>query len=93
MKAMFSYMKSQGFSDNLAAGILGNIKEESGFDPHIIEGGGSGTITEKMSGGYGLAQWTNPSSRACLYNWCTANNCNPESLEGQTKCRLWVSIR
>ena len=87
MKAMFSYMKSQGFSDNLAAGILGNIKEESGFDPHIIEGGGSGTITEKMSGGYGLAQWTNPSSRACLYNWCTANNCNPESLEGQTK---WI---
>lgn len=87
MKAMFSYMKSQGFSDNLAAGILGNIKEESGFDPHIIEGGGSGTITEKMSGGYGLAQWTSPSSRACLYNWCTANNCNPESLEGQTK---WI---
>ena len=40
-----------------------------------------------MSGGYGLAQWTNPSSRACLYNWCTANNCNPESLEGQTK---WI---
>jgi hypothetical protein len=87
MKSMFNYFKGEGFSDNLAAGILGNVKGESGFDPHVVEGGSSGTITTDMSHGYGLIQWTGASGRACLYNWCTANNCDPETLDGQTK---WI---
>lgn len=87
MKAMFNYMKSEGFSDNLAAGILGNIKGESGFDPHIVEGGAQGDITTDMAHGYGLIQWTGAAGRACLYNWCTANKCDPETLDGQTK---WI---
>nr|DAW47699.1 MAG TPA: peptidase [Caudoviricetes sp.] len=87
MKAMFSYMTAEGLSNNLTAGILGNIKGESGFDPHVIEGGSQGTITTDMSHGYGLIQWTGAAGRACLYNWCTANNCDPETLDGQTK---WV---
>ena len=84
---MFSYMTAEGLSNNLTAGILGNIKGESGFDPHVIEGGSQGTITTDMSHGYGLIQWTGAAGRACLYNWCTANNCDPETLDGQTK---WV---
>ena len=87
MKTMFSYMTAEGLSNNLTAGILGNIKGESGFDPHVIEGGSQGTITTDMSHGYGLIQWTGAAGRACLYNWCTANNCDPETLDGQTK---WI---
>ena len=87
MKAIFSLMVGNGFSKNLAAGIMGNIRAESGYDPHVVEGGTSGNITTDMGHGYGLIQWTGANSRAALYNWCTANNCDPESLDGQTK---WI---
>ena len=87
MKNMFKYMKSQGFSDNLAAGILANVRAESGFNPHILNGGATGGIFDNQDIAYGLIQWCGSASRACLYNWCTANNCDPESLDGQTK---WI---
>jgi hypothetical protein len=87
MKNMFKYMKSQGFSDNLAAGILANVRAESGFNPHILNGGAIGNIFDNQDKAYGLIQWYGSASRACLYNWCTANNCDPESLDGQTK---WI---
>lgn len=87
MKNMFKYMKSQGFSDNLAAGILANVRAESGFNPHILNGGATGSIFDNQNKAYGLIQWYGSASRACLYNWCTANNCDPESLDGQTK---WI---
>jgi hypothetical protein len=87
MKNMFKYMKSQGFSDNLAAGILANVRAESGFNPHILNGGATGNIFDNQDKAYGLIQWYGSASRACLYNWCTANNCDPESLDGQTK---WI---
>lgn len=80
-------MKSQGFSDNLAAGILANVRAESGFNPHILNGGATGSIFDNQNKAYGLIQWYGSASRACLYNWCTANNCDPESLDGQTK---WI---
>jgi len=86
MKSIFKYMKSQGFSDNLAAGILANIKAESGFNPHILYGGATGTVMDDQSHAYGLIQWCGSAARACLYNWCTANNCDPDTLDGQTKC-------
>ena len=87
MKNMFKYMKSQGFSDNLAVGILANVRAESGFNPHILNGGATGNIFDNQDKAYGLIQWYGSASRACLYNWCTANNCDPESLDGQTK---WI---
>ena len=86
MKNMFKYMKSQGFSDNLAAGILANVRAESGFNPHILYGGATGTVMDDQSHAYGLIQWCGSAARACLYNWCTANNCDPDTLDGQTKC-------
>lgn len=39
-----------GYSKEAAAGVLGNIQAESGFDPEVIEGG-SGI-------GFGLCQWS-----------------------------------
>ena len=87
MKALFQLFTGSGFSDNLAAGVLGNIRGESNFDPHVVEGGGQGNITTNMGHGYGIIQWTGAASRAALYNWCKKNGCDPESLDGQGK---WV---
>ena len=87
MKALFQLFTGSGFSDNLAAGVLGNIRGESNFDPHVVEGGAQGKITDNMSHGYGLIQWTGAASRAALYNWCKKNGCDPETLDGQGK---WV---
>ena len=87
MKTLFSYFTSQGLSDNLAAGILGNIKAESGFNPNVLYGGSIGTIFDQQSLAYGLIQWTGSDARASLYNWCTANNCDPDTLDGQAK---WI---
>lgn len=41
---------------------------------------------DDQSHAYGLIQWCGSAARACLYNWCTANNCDPDTLDGQTKC-------
>ena len=87
MKALWQLFTGSGFSDNLAAGVLGNIRGESNFDPHVVEGGSQGSITDNMGHGYGLIQWTGAASRAALYNWCKKNGCDPESLDGQGK---WV---
>lgn len=87
MKTLFSYFTSQGLSDNLAAGILGNIKAESEFNPNVLYGGDIGTVFDEQSKAYGLIQWTGSDARASLYNWCTANSCDPDSLDGQAK---WI---
>lgn len=87
MKTLFSYFTSQGLSDNLAAGILGNIKAESDFNPNVLYGGATGTVFDQQSLAYGLIQWTGSDARASLYNWCTANNCDPDTLDGQAK---WI---
>ena len=41
-------LKANGYSDESAAGVLGNIQSESGFDPSAVN---------KSSGASGLAQW------------------------------------
>ena len=49
-KSIWNFLKYKGLSDEAAAGILGNIEAECGFDPSLIE---------KATGqGFGLIQWT-----------------------------------
>lgn len=50
--AVWQFLKSKGYSEQAAAGILGNMDQESGIVPDIDEGGGGP--------GYGLVQWTSP---------------------------------
>ena len=50
--AVWQFLKSKGCSEQAAAGILGNMDQESGIMPDIDEGGGGP--------GYGLVQWTSP---------------------------------
>lgn len=45
---IYSHLKSRGLSDNVIAGIMGNLQQESGFNPNAIGDGGNSI---------GLAQW------------------------------------
>jgi hypothetical protein len=56
---IWNYFKDKGLSDAQVAGIMGNLKQESGFNPQAVEGGGnSKNPADAGSGGWGLAQWT-----------------------------------
>lgn len=61
---IWNYFKGKGLSDEQAAGVLGNIADETGssFDPQIVEGGGRSKTQPKTGGadGWGLVQWTYP---------------------------------
>lgn len=50
---MWNYLIDKGLSNEQAAGILGNIQQESGFSPFRQEGSQAWP-----SGGYGIVQWT-----------------------------------
>lgn len=61
-----SLMSTGYFSKQQAAGVMGNIQSESGFDPLIVQGGGRSMNPENISVGYGLVQWT-PGSKLAPY--------------------------
>lgn len=51
--------QDQGLSNQAAAGIMGNIQQESGFNPHAYqEAGERDEAPEGTWRGYGLCQWT-----------------------------------
>jgi hypothetical protein len=70
---------------NALATILGNIKQESKFISNICEGGARVSYTECKSGGFGLIQWTSIGRYKGLGNFCAKYQCDPSSLEGQTR--------
>lgn len=47
---VFNYLKQNGFTDEAACGVLGNIEQESGFDSTKLQGNGPAA---------GLFQWEN----------------------------------
>ena len=56
---VWAALRAAGFSKIQAAGIMGNMQSESGFDPFIVQGGGhSMNPAAAGGGGYGLVQWT-----------------------------------
>jgi hypothetical protein len=59
---VWNYFKSKGLSDAQVAGIMGNMQQESSFDPERIQysfgGGRSQDPTDAGAGGWGLIQWT-----------------------------------
>ena len=57
--SVWQALHSSGFDPVHAAGVMGNMKAESGFDAQIVQGGGHSTRPAAAgSGGYGLVQWT-----------------------------------
>ena len=56
---VWNYLKGQSLSDAQAAGVMGNMQQESSFDPERIESGGNSTNpADAGGGGWGLVQWT-----------------------------------
>ena len=70
---------------NALATIMGNIKQESKFIPNICEGGARVPYNRCYRGGYGLIQWTSIGRYNALGNFCNKYDCDPSSLEGQTR--------
>lgn len=70
---------------NALATIMGNIRSESNFHPNICEGGARVPYNNCYSGGYGLIQWTTIGRYNGLGNFCREYDCDPSSLEGQTR--------
>lgn len=57
----YNFFISQGFSEAAAAGVLGNIQWESGFNPAILEQGGADS-------GHGLCQWGDEKTGGRFFN-------------------------
>ena len=77
---------------NALATILGNIKQESLFVPNICEGGARVSYDNCHSGGYGLIQWTSVGRYNNLGKFCVKYDCDPSSLEGQTRYMINENI-
>ena len=77
---------------NALATILGNIKSESNFHPNICEGGARVPYGDCHRGGYGLIQWTSVNRYNNLGKFCDKYDCDPSSLEGQTRYMINENI-
>lgn len=94
---VYNYLIGLGFSAAGAAGIMGNLRQESGFLSNNVQNGmgysdedyvadiKSGKISREEfmndGRGFGIAQWTYPTRKAKLYD--TLGKDNIDSLEGQ----------
>jgi hypothetical protein len=75
-----------GVTDKVALAVLmGNIQQESLFKPNICEGGAIVPYDQCLRGGYGLIQWTTQARYDGLGLFCKKYDCDPSSLEGQTR--------
>lgn len=70
---------------NALSTIMGNIKQESNFVANICEGGARVPYEKCYKGGYGLIQWTTYARYKGLGTFCKKYDCNPSSIEGQTR--------
>ena len=73
-------------TDKVALAVLmGNVQQESNFKSNICEGGAIVPYDRCLSGGYGLIQWTTQARYDGLGLFCKKYNCDPSSIEGQTR--------
>lgn len=77
---VWGYLKSKGFTDQAAAGVMGNIQQESGMDPTKIQGNGKGPAA-------GLFQWENYNTKSgrwkSMYNFAKKRGKNWTDLQSQ----------
>ena len=63
-----------GFNDIGAAGVMGNMMQESTLNPSIVQGGGTAAeITVDGKTGYGLCQWTDAGRQQGLADFAKQN--------------------
>lgn len=73
-KWIYKQLLADGYSPQQAAGILGNLQQESGFNPRAAQSGGPGR---------GLVQWSEGGRWNQLQAWASRNNMDPWSLDAQ----------
>jgi flagellum-specific peptidoglycan hydrolase FlgJ/phage-related protein len=59
-KAVWTFFTGKGYSPQATAGILGNMTQESGVDPTVIQGGGKGPAA-------GICQWENYNNKSARW--------------------------
>ncbi len=69
----FHYFVDKGLTPIQSAGILGNLRQESGVNPLSQQDGSSG-VTPKDGVGFGIAQWTYTDRQAPLVALAQARN-------------------
>ena len=77
---------------NALATIMGNIKQESKFVANICEGGARVPYSDCHRGGYGLIQWTSKNRYLGLGHFANKYNCDPSTLECQTRYMINENI-
>lgn len=82
-KAIWSYLIQAGYSDEAAAGIMGNMSVESGFDPNRYQGDIKPSQFVKGQTGYGLVQWTYIGYQDQLFNYASQHGRPKEDLNLQ----------
>lgn len=76
--------QDKGITDRNALGaLMGNIKQESKFNPDICEGGARVPYERCHRGGFGLIQWTTTGRYDGLGRFAKLNECNPSTTECQ----------
>jgi phage-related protein len=81
-KGIWTGLTRLGFSEAASAGIMGNMKDESSFNPFIIQGGGtSKNPSDAGGGGYGLVQWTPGSKLSAILHELNLKNSMASQLE------------
>lgn len=73
LSAIVSFFQNKGVSANLIAGIVGNLRVESGFDPNASNSG---------EGAIGIAQWEG-GRRTALQQWASAHGGHESDLNMQ----------
>lgn len=69
---IWTFLINKGFSKAAAAGVMGNMEQESGYDPNA----------ENASGAYGLFQWLG-GRREGLEAYATARSCAVDDMQLQ----------
>jgi hypothetical protein len=76
LEQLLRFFTGKGLSLAAAAGIAGNIKQESGWNPAIIQGGqiAPDNYTPVNGVGFGLAQWTFTARQKPLMDFARSHN-------------------
>lgn len=78
---VWNFLQDKGLTSAQAAGIMGNMQQESCFNPGA---------TNKSSGAYGICQWLG-GRKSALQAYCSSNGFSYASLEGQLNY-LWYEL-
>ena len=85
-KTVMDFLISSGLTSKQAAGIAGNLKQESTFRPKADNKKSQGEFGE---GHFGIAQWDKKYRWPAVKKWMIENEYDPYTLSGQLNALRW----